>query len=1014
MTNRNVLMSCIAPLVVPVLLGSSSCRLIENPDYRERVTAEGSNILMRVVSAEGEPISLARVTVEDQVAFADAAGFVQFESLPVGRFHARIDAEGLTSAAVVMTMASGASPYEEPRLFPHPIVDTFDAGVEATILADHMRVVLPPNALVDPMGTPVTGMVDAAAVFVDPSQPNALDQLPSHLKAVAKSGEGVVLRSYMMADVGFSQEGVPLQIAPGQLARVELEFPPSMAPSVSVGDQISAWSLDLDNGSWVEEGMGTVELDESGDKVWVVYVSHFSWINCDLAVLTSELRCFAVSVQDANGNLIPDIKLTVTDEIAAVFKDGGTSYTVTDNQGMNCVVAQLETTQPTLHVGQLSSPLTTKSILTLLEEAGEGPSTTLTGQSGVCYTTGVESASGTGDDQMPAALNTGCTPLNIPLGSLTTQQCTPGEVRLCDYPTAYTDQLGQGICKQSKQYCINGGLTLTDCDGEVLPESSEDCTTLVDDDCDGSTDNYDTNSDACRCTSTTDSIQCYVGPPHTQDEGICTPGTSYCDGRGTFGPCGGAQQLPTTEDCLTTEVGSKADDENCDGEPACTGKMRSIQDTNVVLVDAASDKFGNIYALGYIDKGAVFTFEDNDTTTLQPAEKSTFVVKFNANDRATSFDDGPRVAWTKVLADPGGTTAPKPTTGSALTIYEDDNGVAAIYILGSFQGRLDENHVNDAGGADIFVARLNSAGAIEWVRSFGGSAPNDAVPTDAAVTGDGSFIYFSGYIYGAYPDFSSGASGQIDGTDPAANAADADAFILALDSSGATKWAKTYGSTALDSAIAIDIDSQGKVLVTGNTTSSFDAGNNVTLTATGANPYVLKLDTKLDGTDPENYVEAVWIRSIAANGGDARDLVFARDPSINADVAFVTGTTRGEDNDVYVGRYSSDGEEDFLRKWANSGTERGEAITVDSRGNVVLTGVFTNASIAYQGKSAMGTAGAVNVFVAKLKNGTGEPFWIQPSGTSQALAGSIRTVAVSRAYGDIYTMGASLFAELAP
>ena len=67
-----------------MLMGSWSCRLVDNPDYREIIPAEGSNILLRVTSPEGEPIPLARVTVGDQVGYADGAGFVQFESLPVG------------------------------------------------------------------------------------------------------------------------------------------------------------------------------------------------------------------------------------------------------------------------------------------------------------------------------------------------------------------------------------------------------------------------------------------------------------------------------------------------------------------------------------------------------------------------------------------------------------------------------------------------------------------------------------------------------------------------------------------------------------------------------------------------------------------------------------------------------------------------------------------------------------------------------------------------------------------
>src|SRR4051794_9352432 len=46
--------------------------------------------------------------------------------------------------------------------------------------------------------------------------------------------------------------------------------------------------------------------------------------------------------------------------------------------------------------------------------------------------------------------------------------------------------------------------------------------------------------------------------------GVCAPGTKTCMSGGVFGPCVGAV-LPAIEDCST------ATDEDCDGNPSCTG-----------------------------------------------------------------------------------------------------------------------------------------------------------------------------------------------------------------------------------------------------------------------------------------------------------------------------------------------------------------------------------------------------------------------------------------------------------
>jgi hypothetical protein len=102
--------------------------------------------------------------------------------------------------------------------------------------------------------------------------------------------------------------------------------------------------------------------------------------------------------------------------------------------------------------------------------------------------------------------------------------------------------------------CSADGTTLGACVGEVDPVT-ETCTTPVDDDCDGMTNESGTG---CVCAPSSTS-SCYTGPAGTSGVGLCHAGTHTCNSLGTgFGACVGEVD-PRTEDCATPG------DDNCNG-----------------------------------------------------------------------------------------------------------------------------------------------------------------------------------------------------------------------------------------------------------------------------------------------------------------------------------------------------------------------------------------------------------------------------------------------------------------
>jgi len=126
----------------------------------------------------------------------------------------------------------------------------------------------------------------------------------------------------------------------------------------------------------------------------------------------------------------------------------------------------------------------------------------------------------------------------------TVEQCYPGE------PASR----GIGQCADGSRTCAGGRWGA--CDGYRLPED-EICDDLLDNDCDGITD------EQCPCEPGS-SRACYTGPSATRGLGACTDGTQQCASGSWSLECSG-EVVPSTEGC-------EGRDDDCDGivDEGCT------------------------------------------------------------------------------------------------------------------------------------------------------------------------------------------------------------------------------------------------------------------------------------------------------------------------------------------------------------------------------------------------------------------------------------------------------------
>jgi hypothetical protein len=207
--------------------------------------------------------------------------------------------------------------------------------------------------------------------------------------------------------------------------------------------------------------------------------------------------------------------------------------------------------------------------------------------------------------------------------------------------------------------------------------------------------------------------------------------------------------------------------------------------------DISTDAIGNSYTTGYFFSTATF-----GSSTLNSAGATDIFL--SKNDVLGNF------VWA-VRA--GGTGADR-----GLAIKTDNVGNS--YITGYFYGTatFGSSTITSAGGQDIFIAKYDNAGVLQWVKSAGGSASD----IGNAITVDNSGnVIITGEFAGT-ASFGSFSLTSLYGS--------IDVFTAKLDNSGNFLWAKKGSARFTDRGIDVGCDPAGNIYVTGqfNDTITFD------------------------------------------------------------------------------------------------------------------------------------------------------------------------------------------------
>ena len=215
-------------------------------------------------------------------------------------------------------------------------------------------------------------------------------------------------------------------------------------------------------------------------------------------------------------------------------------------------------------------------------------------------------------------------------------------------------------------------------------------------------------------------------------------------------------------------------------------------------VGIAVDGSGNSYLTGYFNGTATFApGQANQTTLTSAGDRDMFVAK---------YDFIGTLVWVKRS---GGTAADR---GFSIAV----DGTGNSYVTGLFngsatfgQGQANQTTLTSAGLDDIFVARYDSNGTLQWAKRAGGTG------TDGGL-GIGVDGFGNSYVTGWFTGTATFGQGEPNET-TLTSAGDRDIFVVKYDSNGLLQWAKRAGAggASTDQGVGIAVDPSGAIYVSG-------------------------------------------------------------------------------------------------------------------------------------------------------------------------------------------------------
>jgi hypothetical protein len=392
------------------------------------------------------------------------------------------------------------------------------------------------------------------------------------------------------------------------------------------------------------------------------------------------------------------------------------------------------------------------------------------------------------------------------------------------------------------------------------------------------------------------------------------------------------------------------------------------------------DNSGNVYITGYF-RSSTIDFGGGALTNTDGFD--IFLSKFDSNGNHL---------WSKRF---GGSS-----WDFGYSVYVDSS--SNVYITGSFMsssldfgGGVLTNAGGDCGGgylcSDMFLVKFDSNGNHLWSKKFGGSGSDAGYSISVDNSGN---VYVTGYFTSSTIDFGGG---------PLTNAGNGDIFLAKFDSSGNHLWSKKFGGSSSDWGNSVSVDSSGNVYITGYFGSStIDFGGGALTNAGYRDIFLAKFDSN------GNHL---WSKSFGGSGDDYGYSVSV-DSSGNV---YITGNFQSSTidfgggaltnanagySDIFLAKFDSNGNHLWSKSFGGISDDYGNSVSVDSSGNVYITGYFKSSTIKFGG-GALTNTGGYDIFLARFDS-NGNHIWSKRFGEDNWDMGQSISVDIS---SNVYITG---------
>lgn len=325
-----------------------------------------------------------------------------------------------------------------------------------------------------------------------------------------------------------------------------------------------------------------------------------------------------------------------------------------------------------------------------------------------------------------------------------------------------------------------------------------------------------------------------------------------------------------------------------------------------------------------------------------------------------------------------------------------------VYVTGIISGNgnnFNNTTINSLGGKDIFIAKYNSSGELQWVTNIGSSSTADDESWSITADSSGN-VYVCGFIKGTV---------SIAGLSSITTNGGRDIFLVKYNTLGTALWAKNAGSSTDDEAWGVTCYGD-KVYITGYFTGTASFGSLSSISSSGSSDVFLAAYDAVTGLE-------LFVKKGAGSGTDAGKNIFA-----DASGVYITGTYKDASIDfsgTSGGALSNSGVEDiFIVKYNHSGNEqwktRASGIDEDISSDLVtdnsslyITGYF-NSQLRFYNSSGGSAAATLNpnsgydAFLVKYNKTSGNVSWaLSENGTGDERAWGITI----NSEGNIYCSG---------